>query len=107
MLDKLDNTFGYPCFVKPNKAVGSSGISKVYNREDLLAAIGEAFSFDDEVVLEMSVERGLEVTCTVHDLTFDDLIAALPVTEIKPPEGQFFRSNSILDKGRVLLFIQY
>ncbi len=62
-----------------------------------------AFQFDTEVVVESAVlqvayrifytvpliknetlMQGVEVSCTVHDITTDDLLEAFPVTEITP-----------------------
>ncbi|MGB5361280.1 MAG: D-alanine--D-alanine ligase, partial [Eudoraea sp.] len=43
---------GLPCFVKANKAGSSFGISKVYKKNDLKAAIDKAFLEDDEIIIE-------------------------------------------------------
>ena len=71
IFDKIQNTFGYPCFVKPNKNGGSYGVTKVHCRDSLTEAVNKAFSYDNEALVECSVEGGLEVTCTVHNFTFD------------------------------------
>jgi hypothetical protein len=73
--------------------------------DGLLAALEVAFQFDTEVVVESAVlqvvqdtaffytvpltkndtlMQGVEVSCTVHDITTDDLLEAFPVTEITP-----------------------
>ncbi len=55
---------GYPLFVKPVRAGSSFGVSKVSDREALLKAVEQAFSYDDRVLVEEAVE-GFEVGCAV------------------------------------------
>jgi len=70
---------GLPCFVKPNKAGSSFGISKVYEQQNLLAAIQKAFSEDSEILIESFLE-GTEVSVGV--IQFAGQIKVLPITEI-------------------------
>lgn len=58
-LDHID-AIQYPVFVKPVKAGSSIGISKVENQIDLPRAVREAFSYDDEVLIEQAI-NGVEV----------------------------------------------
>lgn len=55
---------GYPLFVKPVKAGSSFGVTKVYDRRLLPAAIQSAFEYDDRVILEENI-TGFEVGCAV------------------------------------------
>lgn len=57
-------TAGYPLFVKPVKAGSSCGVTKVCGEEELFPAISLAFQYDDEVILEESID-GFEVGCAV------------------------------------------
>lgn len=66
-----------PVVVKPSKQGSTVGLSVVKRREDLAAAIVEAFKFDDEVMIEQFV-AGREFTVGILG---DD---ALPVGEIIP-----------------------
>ncbi len=68
---------GLPVVVKPSKQGSTVGLSIVRRREDLSAAITEAFEYDDEVMLEQFV-AGRELTVGILG---DD---ALPVGEIIP-----------------------
>lgn len=70
---------GLPCFVKANKAGSSFGISKVYEKIDLQAAIDKAFLEDDEIIIE-SFLNGKEVSVGV--ITFKGETMVLPLTEI-------------------------
>lgn len=75
----------FPVFVKPVKAGSSFGISKVYEEVDLEQAVVEAFSHDDEVIIEENIE-GFEVGCAV--LGNDSLIIG-EVDEIELENGFF------------------
>ena len=77
---------GLPCFVKPNKNGSSFGISKVTLKEKLQEAIKNAFTYDDEILIESFME-GKEVTCGIHN--FGDELTTFPTTEIVS-ENDFF-----------------
>lgn len=68
---------GLPVIVKPSKQGSTVGLSLVKRREELAAAIAEAFQHDDEVMIEQFVP-GRELTVGVLG---DDV---LPVGEIIP-----------------------
>ncbi len=55
---------GLPVFVKPVKAGSSYGITKVREESGLPGAMEEAFYFDDQVIVEESID-GFEVGCAV------------------------------------------
>ena len=52
----------------------SLGVSKVGSRAELKAALDLAFKHDSQAVVEPCVSDGVEVTCTVHDITGDELL---------------------------------
>jgi len=54
----------FPVYVKPVKAGSSFGISKVSSIELILEAVREAFSFDDAVIIEESID-GIETGVSV------------------------------------------
>jgi D-alanine-D-alanine ligase len=70
---------GLPCFVKPNDSGSSFGVTKVKQKEDLLAAIETAFKESNEVMIEAFM-KGREVACGVVKTKNKTII--LPVTEI-------------------------
>lgn len=76
---------GYPVFVKPVKAGSSCGITKIYGEDQLLPALRLAFQYDDQVILEESID-GFEVGCAV--LGSSDLITG-EVDEIELSGGFF------------------
>ena len=75
--DEQITKLGLPVVVKPSKQGSTVGLSIVRKREELAAAIEEAFRYDDEVMLEQFV-AGRELTVGI----LGD--QALPVGEIIP-----------------------
>lgn len=84
--DAIVAKVGLPCFVKANKAGSSFGISKVYEKEKLRAAIENAYQEDDEIIIEAFLD-GTEVSVGV--ITYNGKTKALPITEIVT-ENDFF-----------------
>lgn len=84
--DAIAEKVGLPCFVKANKAGSSFGISKVYKKEDLFAAIENAYKEDDEIIIESFLD-GTEVSVGV--ITYKGETKVLPITEIVS-ENDFF-----------------
>jgi len=82
----IGEKLGFPCFVKPNNAGSSFGISKVKQQSELEPAIQKAFGEDHEVLIE-SAMVGREVTCGV--LNYKGKVMALPITEIVS-QNEFF-----------------
>lgn len=77
--ETLVEEVGLPCFVKPNKAGSSVGVSKVYDISGINAAIEKAFAEDNEVLVQQFI-KGREMACGVF--TLDGKVQVLPVTEI-------------------------
>jgi D-alanine-D-alanine ligase len=84
--DAIVAKVGLPCFVKANKAGSSFGISKVYRKEDLQAAIKHSFKEDNEIIIEQFLD-GVEVSVGV--ISFKGETKVLPITEIVS-ENDFF-----------------
>ena len=84
--DAIVAKVGLPCFVKANKAGSSFGISKVYKKEDLQAAIDNSFKEDNEIIIEQFLD-GVEVSVGV--ISYKGETTVLPITEIVS-ENDFF-----------------
>lgn len=56
---------GYPMFVKPARAGSSSGVTRVAQESDLVAAIEGAREHDPKVVVERSATNPREIECAV------------------------------------------
>lgn len=83
---EIINKVGLPCFVKPNNAGSSFGISKVKEINQLKTAIEKAFKEDSEILIE-SLLDGTEVSVGV--IEYKDEVIVLPITEIVS-ENEFF-----------------
>jgi D-alanine-D-alanine ligase len=70
---------GLPCFVKPNKAGSSFGISKVKSEAELPIAIEVAYKEDNEIIIESFLD-GTEVSVGV--INYQGKVIVLPITEI-------------------------
>lgn len=80
------NKVGLPCFVKPNNAGSSYGISKVYKEENLVTAIEKAYKEDSQILIEEFLD-GREMSVGV--IEYKGEIKVLPITEIIS-ENDFF-----------------
>ena len=70
---------GFPCFVKPNEAGSSFGVTKIYHEDQMEDAVTTALTEDSTVLIEKFM-KGIEVTCGVFKLNGETKV--LPVTEI-------------------------
>lgn len=83
---KIIDKVGLPCFVKPNNAGSSFGISKVYKEIDLVLAIKKAYKEDSQILIESFLD-GTEVSVGV--ISYKGATTVLPITEIVS-ENDFF-----------------
>ncbi len=95
--DRIITKVGLPCFVKANRAGSSYGISKVYKSEELSAAIANAFSEDNEIIIESFLD-GTEVSVGV--ITFNNKVKVLPITEIVSDNDFFDYEAKYLGKSQ-------
>ena len=62
ILDKLENRFSWPMFVKPAGTGSSVGVSKAANRAQLADALTQAGQFDEKILVEEFIDgREIEV----------------------------------------------
>lgn len=80
--------FGYPVFVKPNRAGSSVGVSRVDSAADLPAALDLALSHDRVALLQQAV-TGDEVDLGVLQLPSGELIVGAPL-RILSKTSEFF-----------------
>lgn len=76
-VEEVEKTLGIPVVVKPSKQGSTVGLTVVKQRDQLEAAIAEAWRYDDEVMIEKFIP-GRELTVGILGGR------ALPVGEIKP-----------------------
>ena len=66
ILEEVKNNLQWPVFVKPPHLGSSIGITKVKNYSDLEAACEVALHYDDQLLVEESVENIVDLTCAVR-----------------------------------------
>ena len=95
--DEIVKKVGLPCFVKPNKAGSSFGISKVKTVAELPIAIEVAYKEDNEIIIESFLD-GTEVTVGV--INYKGTITVLPITEIVSDNDFFDYEAKYLGKSQ-------
>ena len=77
--EEVINKVGLPCFIKPNAAGSSFGVTKVKTKEDMEPAIKKAFGESDEVIIEAFMQ-GTEITCGCYKTKDKEVV--FPITEV-------------------------
>ncbi len=98
LADRVHAELGYPCFVKPSNMGSSIGVSKVRTRPELLAAIADALTYDEWVVVEEAID-GREIEVAV--LGDDPPEASLPGEVI--PGAEFYDYADKYEDGKAEL----
>ncbi|WP_352418084.1 D-alanine--D-alanine ligase [Proteiniborus sp.] len=66
--NQIEDTIGYPCFVKPAKLGSSVGINRCENRGKLKEAIKEAFLYDSKIIIEEElIGREMQIAVIGND----------------------------------------
>lgn len=90
---RCEGSLIYPMYVKPANLGSSVGINKAGNREELEAAIQQAFQYDRRVVVEQGVEEAREVEVAL--LGNDDIHASVPGELLKSVDFYDYDSKYI------------
>ncbi len=100
IVEQVEASFGYPCFVKPANLGSSVGISKAADRAALLEAIRIAGGYDTSVLVERAV-AGQELECSILG---NEFIEASVVGEIVPGKEFYDYEDKYLDgKAQTLI----
>ncbi|AKL97124.1 D-alanine--D-alanine ligase Ddl [Clostridium aceticum] len=84
-IKEMEESLGYPMFVKPANLGSSVGISKAKTKQELVEAVKKAFEYDRKIVVEEFID-GREIECSV--LGNDEAVASLPAEII--PSHEFY-----------------
>jgi len=76
IIKKVEAEIGYPCFIKPNNAGSSIGISRARNIHELRQGILKAYNNDEKIIVEKAVEGVFDVELGI--LGNDDLLVSEP-----------------------------
>jgi D-alanine-D-alanine ligase len=87
LIETIERTLGYPCFVKPANSGSSVGISKAHDRKELLRALKLASAYDVKILVERGIEHAREIEVSV--LGNDRPEASVP--------GEIISSNEFYD----------
>ncbi len=100
--EAIEESLGYPCFVKPASLGSSIGISKVRNAEELAEAMNLAAQHDRKIVIEEGIE-GQELEVSV--LGNDDPIASIVGEIIPGGDHEFydFEAKYVDDTSELLI----
>lgn len=96
---QLEESLGYPMFVKPANLGSSVGISKVKSPADLGPAMELALSFDRKIVVEQAVLGAREIECSVlgHSKVEASVLGEIvPAHEFYDYEAKYHNENSRL-----------
>ena len=85
-VDAIVDTLGLPLFVKPNASGSSFGVTRVTEKEQIAAAIQDAFLESDDVLIEEYI-AGREMGCGV--LITREKEYVFPITEIVSKKAFF------------------
>lgn len=97
---KVEETLGYPCFVKPANLGSSVGISKCSNRAELEAAFVEAFQFDRKIIIEEGVvAREIEIGVLGNDHPECSVVGEIV------PKKDFYDYKAKYEDGETALII--
>ncbi len=98
VMNRIEESLDYPCFVKPANLGSSVGISKATNRSRLAEALAIAARYDRKLIVEQGVDAR-EIECSV--LGNDDPIASVP-GEIVPCNDFYDYRAKYVDEGSEL-----
>jgi D-alanine-D-alanine ligase len=98
---QIENSFGYPCFVKPANLGSSVGITKVHDRETLKSALMLAADYDLKILVEQAI-TAREIECSV--LGNDEPQASFP-GEIIPSREFYDYTAKYYDGGKSKLLV--
>jgi D-alanine-D-alanine ligase len=98
---QVQETLGFPVYVKPSNMGSSVGVAKVLDTAALIPAINNAMQYDTKVVIEEAIV-GREIECSV--LGNDDPIAS-GVGEIETTDGFYSYEKKYIDGNSAILKI--
>jgi D-alanine-D-alanine ligase len=99
--ERVENPFGFPCFVKPARLGSSVGITKAHDEAELEEAVALAFRHDEKILVEEFLD-GMEVEVGV--LGNLEPFASLP-GEIVPLGHEWYDFASKYEEGGMKLVI--
>ena len=100
IMNVVEDSFGYPCFVKPVNLGSSVGINKAHNRTELERAIQIAAEYDRKIIIERGIDCR-ELECAV--LGNDEPIVSVVGEVISSGEFYDYNAKYIDGKSQVII----
>ncbi|MDD6630183.1 MAG: D-alanine--D-alanine ligase [Faecalibacterium sp.] len=88
IITRIEKKIKYPAFVKPASLGSSIGVSRVQNREELDKAIDLAASYDRRILVEVGVNRPVEINCAALGYG-EDVRASVCEMPVPTADGSF------------------
>lgn len=102
-LERIMRHLSFPLFVKPANLGSSVGIHKVNQADELVAAIDNAFSYDEKILLEVGVNaREIEVAVLQNAHYGAQPLTSIPGEIIPQHEFYSYEAKYLDEKGAVL-----
>ncbi len=98
---RIEEAFGYPCFIKPANLGSSVGITKAHNWDELAQALATAAQYDRKLLAERAAENAREIECSV--LGNDEPTASLPGEIMPKREFYDYAAKDESDSGTELI----
>jgi len=99
-IEEVENSIGYPCFIKPSNLGSSVGITKAYDKEQFIKGVEEALRYDDRILIETFV-AGQEIECSLlGDL---EIKASLPGEIIPSRDFYDYHAKYIDDHSELVV----
>jgi D-alanine-D-alanine ligase len=97
---RIQESFGFPCFVKPANSGSSVGVHKVRAAANLGAALADALKYDHKVLVERAVDAR-EIECSV--LGNDEPICSVPGEIVPHADFYSYQAKYVDDDGAALV----
>lgn len=94
---EVENTIGYPCFIKPSNAGSSVGVNKAENRVELISSLEVASKHDKKVLVEEYI-NGREIECAIlgNDKPEASVLGeVIPGNEFYDYNAKYINNNSL------------
>lgn len=91
LLAEIEESLGFPVFVKPCRLGSSVGIAKAHSSEELRAGISDAVRYDNKIVVEEGID-GREIECGLlgnHDPSISVFGEVLPKHDFYDYEAKY------------------
>ena len=88
IIARIEKKIKYPAFVKPASLGSSIGVSRANNREELDKAIDLAASYDRRILVEVGVNRPVEINCAALGYG-EDVRASVCEMPVPTADGSF------------------